>query len=87
MSQPVAQATDVVVFYKLRGSALDSTDFAHLSGSVTIKAGTTSAAINIKPEGDLRGMDKRTVKLVLTPLASYTLDGPAVGKVKILAHE
>ena len=85
VSLSAAQATDVVVFYKLRGSALDGTDFAHLDGSVTIKAGTTSANIKIKPKGDLRDAGKRTVKLILTPLASYTLNGTAVGKVKILA--
>ncbi len=87
VSLPSAQTADVVIYYKLKGSALDGTDFVHLNGSITIKAGTTSAAIKIKPTGDLRGMSKRTVKLVLTPLPSYTLAGPAVGKVKILAPE
>ncbi len=87
VSLPAAQAADLVLRYTVKGSAVNGTDYATVSGTVTIPAGATSAPVKIKPRGDLRGAGRRTVKLVLIPGPAYHVDETPGGKIKILAHE
>ena len=79
-----AQASDVVVSYTIKGSAVNGTDYVLLSGTKKIKAGKTSKPIKIVPQGDLGGAVKKTVVLTLAPGAGYTVGTTGKVKVKIL---
>ena len=79
-----AQTTDTTVSYKVSGSAVDGTDYLFLKGTVKIKAGKTSKAIKVTPEGDLGGAAKKTVKLTLETGDGYTVGTTTFEKVKIL---
>ena len=80
-----AQSTDTVVHYTVKGTAINGTDYALLSGSKKIKAGQTSKNIKIIPQGDLGGAAKRTVKFTLEAGGGYTVGTTTAVKLKILA--
>ena len=71
------------IAYKIKGSARPGVDYAALTGTVKIKAGKTSKAIDIIPQGDLGGADKKTVLLILQPGIGYQVGTLTKVKVKI----
>ena len=74
------QAAKTTVKYTLKGSAVNGTDYALLTGKVKIKPGKI-ATVQIVPTGsDAAG---KTVKLVLTPNAAFTVVNATAPKVKI----
>lgn len=74
VSQPLKVA------YTVSGSAVGGRDYATLSGVKKLKAGRTSATLQIVPLSDGA---KGTVLLTLQPGAGYTLGSPATAKSKI----
>jgi hypothetical protein len=70
------------VAYTLKGTAVNGTDYALLTESVTVPAGKTTAVIKIKPKHGAMGM--RTVKLIVVAGKGYTLGSPHQGKVTIV---
>ena len=78
-----AAATDTVVSYVVKGTAVNGTDYVLLNGTKKIKAGKTSKPIKVVPQGNLGGA-KKTVKLVLSAGDGYTVGATGSGKVKIL---
>jgi hypothetical protein len=70
------------IAYTVKGTAVNGTDYALLTGSATVAAGQKKAAIKIKP---LHGaMGTRTVKLAVVAGQGYTLGSPHKGQVTIL---
>ena len=65
---PTAQSSDFKVSYAIKGTAVNGTDYAMLSGTKKIKAGKTSVEIKVVPMGTSSG---KTVKLVIKPGAAY----------------
>jgi hypothetical protein len=76
-------AADLAVRYTVGGSAVNGADYAPLSGSVTIPAGASSAAVAVSPlaDGVLEGTE--TVVLTLAASASYRLGSPGTASVQI----
>ncbi len=77
-----APAADLTVAYTISGTAVNGTDYSLLSGSVTVPAGATKAAIKIKPMAGNGGTAK--VKLTIASSQGYTVGSPAKGKVQIV---
>ena len=80
---PAAQSTDLNVAYQVKGSGINGTDYAYLTGTVKIKAGKTSKVIKVVPQGNLGGSTRKTVKLVIAPGAGYTVGPMNAAKVTI----
>ena len=74
----------LVVSYKVKGSAVNGTDYVMLTGSKKIKPNKASASIQIVPQGDLGGAGSAKVKLVVLPSAAYNIGGSPTVSVKIL---
>lgn len=81
---PAPLAVDLIVNFTIKGSAVNGTDYVLLKGTKKIKAGKTSNAIKIKPQGDLGGASKKTVKLTLTNGDGYVVGTTTPVKIKIL---
>ena len=71
--------TDTVVNYSIDGTANNGTDYATLSGTVTVLAGETTAFIDVVVSDDAFAENTESVELTLTGTsnASITVDGTA----------
>lgn len=74
-------AGSLTVRYTVAGTAENGTDYAALSGTVTIPAGQTAATIAIAPLADGRLETAETVFVTLAPAVSYALGAPAAAGV------
>ncbi|MBW4662233.1 MAG: VCBS repeat-containing protein [Drouetiella hepatica Uher 2000/2452] len=74
LSDP-APAGGITVTYSVGGSATAGSDYTALTGSITVAAGATSAAINVAPLLDnvVDPSETVVVTLTATPTSSYTL--------------
>ncbi|MBM3983162.1 MAG: hypothetical protein FJ304_23395, partial [Planctomycetes bacterium] len=77
-------AADLEVFYRIVGGATNGTDYATLSGSVTIPMGQSSAEIVVSALADATGDAGETVVLALDTDPAYAVAGPSTGQVTIL---
>lgn len=88
VSQSAAASTDTVVSYSVSGTATAPSDFAALSGSVTIPAGSTSADVNIAVVRDFVVEGTENVTLTLSTITSgdpqVTVGTPASATLDIL---
>ena len=75
----------VLVNYTIKGTAINGTDYLLVKGTKKFKPGKTNKPIRIYPEGDLGGVAKKVVTLVLAPGDGYTVGTTGKVKVKILA--
>lgn len=73
---------DLVVAYKVSGSAVGGDDYATLPGTKKIKAGQATATIKVHALG---GAANSTVKLTVLAADGYLLGAPIKAKVKIIA--
>ncbi len=85
VSIAAALASDMMVNYTLKGTAINGTDYVRLAGSAKIKAGRTSKVIHVVPQGDLEGAARKTVKLALAAGSGYAFSIATPAKVEILA--
>ena len=85
VSLSAARTSDTVIYYTLKGTAVNGTDYVLLTGMKTIKAGKTSRPIKIVPVGNLDSAAKKTIKLTVGTGSGYTVGTAATAKVKILA--
>ena len=85
LSLSAPPSSDVVVNLAIKGTAVNGIDYVLLKMTKKIKAGHTSKPIKIIPQGNLGGVGKKTVKLVLEQGAGYTVGNTSKGKVSILA--
>lgn len=79
-------ASPLVVNYTIAGSATNTTDYATLSGAVTISAGATTANIDITPVNDTLVEGNEGVTLSLAS-GSYTIGSPASASVTIADND
>jgi len=77
----------LTVFYALGGSATNTADYATLSGSVVIPAGTNAVSVAIAPVDDTLPEFTETVVLILVTNASYAIDLPGFATVSIVDNE
>ena len=80
-------SNDLVVYYTLGGSAVDGTDYNSLGGSVTIPAGSSSAAIVVQPRLGPAGDGDKTVSVNLAADPGYTITGPQTAQLTIADSE
>ena len=73
--------------YTVKGTATNGMDYVLIKATKKIKAGHTSKPIKIIPQGNLDGLSKKTVKLVLEPGTGYTVGTTGKIKVSILAGQ
>lgn len=71
------------VSYTMAGSATNGVDYAALSGSVTIAAGSASAAVVVAPLADALSEGTESVILSLAPDADYTVGTPGIAGAQI----
>lgn len=75
VTQAVATEHDTIVTYSISGTALNGIDYATLTGSVTIPAGSTSADIDVLVLNDLIVEAGETIEVTLT---GFTQADPGV---------
>ncbi|MDY6938849.1 MAG: S8 family serine peptidase [Cyanobacteriota bacterium] len=73
VSRDAATDTDLAVDYEIAGDATNGTDYLPLTGTVTIRAGETTATIPVVPIYDYDGEADETVELRLTDGGDYNL--------------
>ncbi len=73
-----ATTDPLTVNYSVSGTATSGTDFAALSGSLTIAAGQTSATVSVNPNDDTTVEPDETIILTVTDAAAYDLGTPSV---------
>lgn len=72
----------LVVTYAMSGTAQNGTDYATLSGNVTIAAGLANALVTVVPGADVLVEGPETVTLTITPSAAYAVGGaPATATI------
>ncbi|MGH9255281.1 MAG: CARDB domain-containing protein [Vicinamibacterales bacterium] len=77
----------LTVHYTVGGTAVATTDYAPLPGTVTIDAGSSSATIAVTPIDDLALESDESVVLTLSPNAAYGLGSPSGGTVTIVSDD
>jgi lysophospholipase L1-like esterase len=76
-------ATTLKIKYTVAGTATPGSDYSALSGSLTIPAGVSEAALSIRTIRDLLIEGSETVLLTLTPDAAYTVGTPTQATIII----
>ncbi len=84
LSIPSALSTDLYVYYTVKGSAINGTDYSYLRGVAKIKAGKTGKIIKITPQGDLGSAAKKAVKLILASNTDYIIGTTGFVKITIV---
>src|SRR5262249_2243048 len=79
--------SDLVVNYTVTGTATNGTDYAALTGTVTIMAGSSSAFIDVTVINDVRTEGDETVIVMLSPAATYSVADPTSATVTIADNE
>ncbi len=73
----------ITVHYTMSGSAVAGTDYAALSGTVTLGLGVQSATVTISPLADAIVESPEAVLLTISPNAAYTVGSPAAAALLI----
>jgi hypothetical protein len=77
----------LTVRYSLGGTAGNGTDYASLSGSLTIPAGAASATVTVSPIDDTAVEGNETFVLTLSANAAYTVGSPNNATVTIADND
>src|SRR6266542_1806326 len=77
----------LTVSYSLGGTAANGSDYATLSGSVSIPAGSSSATVTVNPVNDTAVEGNETVVLTLSADAAYTIGSPNSATVTIADND
>lgn len=77
--------TDLVLAYRVKGSAANGSDYGLLKGFTKIKAGETRRTIKLKPLGAGPTVGKRSVKLRVVPGTGYQLAAPEKAVIRLVA--
>jgi hypothetical protein len=80
-------ASPLTVAYTVAGTATAGSDYAQLSGSVTIPRGRTSATIAVTPADDDVIEPAETVVVTLTPNRAYIVGAAASATVQITSDD
>ncbi len=82
-----ATSSALTVSYTVAGNATNGADYATLSGTVMIPAGSTTASIAVTPINDTNLEGDETVQLSLAGTSTYNVGTPACDTVKITSEE
>jgi len=77
----------LTVNYSIGGTATNTTDYATLSGSVIIDAGSETAVIDVTPVDDTKAEASETVLLTLSTNSVYTVIYPSSATVTIADND
>jgi hypothetical protein len=77
----------LTVRYAVTGTATAGSDYAKLSGSVSIPSGATTATIVVTPVDDTLVERNETVVVTLSNNSTYTVAAPSTGTVTISSNE
>ena len=77
----------LTVTYTVGGTATADSDYAALSGTVTIPAGATDVTIAVDALDDARVEPVETVVVTITPSDAYTVGSPSSAIVSILSDD
>ena len=80
-------SSSLMVIYTMGGTATNGIDYAPLSGSATIPAGSASAPINVVPVDDSLVEGSETVVLTLSADPAYTVGSPNSATVTIADND
>jgi hypothetical protein len=80
-------AAALPVQYRVGGTATSGSDFAALSGSVTIPAGAASATVRVTPVDDPDAEAPETVDVTVQPDGAYTVGTPSTAAVTIADND
>ncbi|HEV8395116.1 MAG TPA: PKD domain-containing protein [Vicinamibacterales bacterium] len=80
-------AAALAVQYRLSGSATNGSDYASLSGVVTIPAGLASATVQVRPVDDPDFEGAETVDVTVQPDGAYTVGSPSGATVTIADND
>jgi len=78
-----ATASSLVVNYGMSGTASNGSDYASLSGSATIPAGSSTATVTVTPNADAQVEGTESAILTLSANASYQIGSPSSASVSI----
>jgi len=78
---------NLVVYYEVSGTATSGLDYAPLSGSVTIPAGSASADILVQPRDDALTEGDETVTITLMANGCYDAGTPSSATLTLLDNE
>ena len=87
VSRTGSTASSLTVNYTVGGTATNGTDYATLSGSVIIGAGSATALITVSPVDDALVEGNETVILTLSANAAYTVGSPNNATVNIADND
>jgi hypothetical protein len=79
--------TDLTVFYTVGGTAMNGTDYQRLRGRATIRAGATTANIQVRAIDDTIPEPDETVILNLSADSHYTIGSPNSATITIHSNE
>jgi parallel beta-helix repeat protein len=86
-SRTGSTAAALAVRYSIGGTAANGTDYATLSGSVTIPSGGSSAIVTVSPIEDSAVEGNETVVLTLSSEAAYVVGSPNSATVTIADND
>jgi hypothetical protein len=78
-----AQTVDTTIDYQLKGNAVNGEDYDMLTGTITIPARKTKAKLRVVPEGALKGVASKNVKLRILPGTAYKIGAKDMATVTI----
>ena len=84
---PLAALPAVTVSYTVSGTATPGTDYAALSGSVTIPAGVASQVVTVTPIDDPDVEPSETIIVTLAPGAGYVVGSPSTATVNLTSDD
>lgn len=87
VSRTGATTQALTVSYRASGTAANGTDYAALSGSVTIPVGASSAIISVNPIDDTAAEGRETIVLTLQPISTYIVGAPATAMANLADND
>jgi hypothetical protein len=87
VSRTGSTAAALTVKYGVTGTSTGGTDRNALSGSLTIPAGSSSAAITITPINDTLVEGDETVVVTLSANAAYSIGSPSSATITIISDD
>jgi len=87
ISRSGSTTSSLTVRYSVGGTALNGNDYATLSGSVAIPAGSSTATLTVSPVDDSSVEGNETIVLTLSADAAYTVGSPSSATVTIADND
>lgn len=86
-SRTGSTVSELTVTYSLAGTAANGTDYAQVSGSVTIPSASSFAVVTVIPIDDADNEGEELVALTLSPGAGYVVGSPNIATVTLADND